>query len=244
MTDGRGKAPEAGPVRAFEVPEVRSLRVSNGLTLRVARQPRLPLVSAVLVLPSGESSLEHALAGLAVLAADALDGGTALHSAAELAAELESIGAPIHAGAGWDATTIGFTCLAERLPRALELLAEVIQSSTFPEEEVSRTRGQQMARLRQRAMDPASLANDSAARLIHPEEAPYSRPLTGTLSSVSAATSDALRGFAASHYRPGEGGLVLVGDVDIEAAAALAEACLRPSPPTRRRTSTPRARPR
>jgi zinc protease len=197
--------------------------LSNGLELRIARVSRLPLVSTVLVLPTAESALDEERAGLAVLSASALDGGTELRSASELADALESIGAALDTNAGWDATTVSLTCLPDRLPRALELLGEVVRDSTFPESEVSRARDQRLARIRQRAMDPGGMANDHAARLFYAEGAPYGRPVAGTLASVSAFDRDAVLEFARSSYRPGGAGIVMAGDLDERNVTALLE---------------------
>jgi len=219
----RSEPPAPAPVRAFEFPDIEASQLSNGLELRAARLPRLPLVSAVLVLAASESAVSDEQAGLAVLTGDTLDGGTAKHSASELAEAFESIGASLHASTGWDATTVSFTCVAERLPRALELMAEVVRSSVFPEREVARTRDQHMARLQQRRMDPGSIANDWASHLFYADGVPYARPLAGTEESLSRLDREAVVAFAERAHRPGRGGIVLSGDVDLREAAALAQ---------------------
>jgi predicted Zn-dependent peptidase len=157
------------------------------------------------------------------LSSEALEGGTSSHSAGELAEALESIGAELHTAAGWDATTVAVTCVAERLPRALALVAEVVRESNFPDAEVARARDQQLARIRQRAMDPGSLANDWAARLFYADGSPYGRPLSGSHSSVESFGRDAVKEYAERSYRPFGGGLVLTGDVDATSTLALVE---------------------
>jgi zinc protease len=180
-------------------------------------------VSAVLVMTASESMLENERGGLTVLTANALEGGTSTRTAGELAEAFESIGAELHAAAGWDATTLGVTCVAERLPQALALTADVVRRSVFPDAEVARARDQQLARIRQRAMDPAALANDWAARLFYEDGVPYARPLSGTHASVAAFGQGDVQRFADRSYRPFGGGLVLSGDVDVREAVALAE---------------------
>src|SRR5690606_28870260 len=131
--------------------------------------PRLPVVATALVIPAGEASLAGAQAGHAALTGDALEGGTRDRAGADLAEALEGIGAALHVSVGWDATTVSVTSLADRWEEALALLAEVVLEPAFGDEEVARVREQQLARLRQRAMDPGSLASDRAAELIHAE---------------------------------------------------------------------------
>lgn len=222
MTVDRSHPPAAGTVRPFEVPTVRSTPSVGGLTLRVARLPRLPVVAASLVIPAGEAGLELGRAGHAVLTALALEGGTRTYTGSALAEELEGIGASLQAFGGWDATTVSLACLADRLGEALELLAEVALFPAFPDEEVARIREQQLARLRQREMDPASLASDRAAELFHAPHVPYSRPVGGSLESVGYFGSREAAALAVERYRPHGGGLVVAGDVDAEKVAELA----------------------
>ena len=226
MTVDRSQPPEPGAVRHFEFPSVRSTPSAGGLTLRVARLPRLPVVAAALVIPAGEAGLELGRAGHAVLTADALEGGTRTHTGSALAEALEGIGASLQASGGWDATTVSLACLADRLEEALELLAEVVLFPAFPDEEVARIREQQLARLRQREMDPASLANDWAAELFHHPSVPYSRPAGGSPDSVGRFGSEEAAALAVERYQPHGGGLVVAGDVDTDEVAELAERVL------------------
>ena len=101
-------------------------------------------------------------------------------------------------------------------------MGEVVLQPAFSDEEIARVRDQQRARLRQRAMDPASLANDRAAELIHAPGVPYGRPASGTLATVDRFDRAAALVLAASHYRPRGGGLVVAGDVDAERVADVA----------------------
>jgi len=223
---GRASPPAPAPIRHFDFPEIDRRRLSNGLDLRVVRMPRLPVASVRLFVRAGEAALRHARAGLAVLTADALEGGTRARSGTELAAALEKIGARFDASGGWEGTSVDLYCVAERLPEALGLLAETLREPAFPEEEVDRARAQQLASLRQRLMDPGSLASDSALSRYYAEHVPYSRPLDGTVESVSTLGRSELAGYADANLRPGGGGLVVVGDVDAVEVQTLAERAL------------------
>lgn len=214
--------PLPGAVRPFEFPPVESRALDGGLALRVARLPRLPIVAVTLVLPAGEALLDEARAGHATLTANALEGGTRRRSGIELAEALEGIGASLGASAGWDSTTVSLAALADRLEDALALLAEVVLEPAFPHEEVARIRDQQLARIRQREKDPGSLASDRAAGLIYSADSPYGRPAGGVPASVMSFHEAEAAAVAASLYKPVGGGLVVAGDVDVDAVEALA----------------------
>jgi zinc protease len=128
----RSSPPPRGAIRDFDFPEVHRRALANGLDLRVVCLPRLPVVSVRLFMRSGEAALPYGRAGLAVVTADALEGGTKTHSGSELAEALERIGARFGAHGGWEGTSADVYCLAERLPEALALLAEAVREPAFP----------------------------------------------------------------------------------------------------------------
>ena len=72
----RTHPPSSGTMRAFDFPTVERLALPTGLDLRVAIMNRLPMVSLNLFMHAGEAALAPETAGLAVLTADALEGGT------------------------------------------------------------------------------------------------------------------------------------------------------------------------
>ncbi len=218
----RSRAPEPGPVRSFDFPPVESSTLPNGLGLRIARMDRIPLVTVSMVLDAGESLLSSGSAGLAVLSGMALDGGTEHRSGLEFAEALEGIGSGLSVHTGWDSTTVSLSCLAERKEEAVALLAEALLQPAFPEDEVTRLRNQRLAAIRQRRMDPGTLANDAAAHFFYSGESPYHRPLAGTPESVVPLGQDEIREFVRTRYMPKGSGLVVAGDVDVEEVEELA----------------------
>jgi predicted Zn-dependent peptidase len=187
--------------------------LDNGLRIRQIVRSDSPLVCAVLVLEAGESSSPLGKEGLAALAGDSLQGGTAFRSGAELAEELERLGSSLGVSVGWDGTTVAFTALAERADRMFDLLAEVSRSPAFPTDEVERVRSQRLATIAQRKMEPDCLADDELHRRIFPGSHPYHRPIGGTEESMSELGAEEVRAFALSHLGSGGGGMAIVGDV-------------------------------
>ena len=221
----RATAPSPGAIRNFDFPPVHRDRLDNGLEIRSVQAHRLPIVTVTLVLDAGEATVSGERAGLAVLTGDSLEGGTATRSGAELAEALESIGAGLSLGTGWDATTVALSCLPERLDEAMDILADVVLRPGFPADEVDRVRGQRLAAIQQRQMDPSSIASDAARRLTYAEGTPYGRALGGDVETVPSFGPEAAAGFVEARYRPGSAGLILVGDVDRGEMKAMAERC-------------------
>jgi zinc protease len=218
----RSVAPSGGVIRPFRLPAVESAKLGNGLQVLSMHRGEVPLVSVCLVLAAGEAGVPMEQGGLAVLTGDTLQGGTEQRSGVELAEALERLGTGLRVSTTWDATTLAFTCVAERLDGVMALLAEVACSPAFSTPEVDRLRRERLSSIRQRAMNPRDLADDELDRRVFASTHPYHRPLAGDERSVSRLNRDHLVAFAGG-YSPSGGGLLLVGDLSSDQAVQLAE---------------------
>ena len=194
------------------------------MDVRLVSGVPLPVVTAMVVLRAGETAAPAGREGLAVLAGDALEGGTTRLSSRELARALEDIGASFGAATGWDSTTVAVSCLAEHLPDAMPLLAEMVRSPAFESGEFQRYRAQRLATAAQRRMDPAALAADAHARFVFAEGGTYARPVGGTEASIGRVDAGDARDFVAARHGPAEAALVMVGDLEEDEALAVAGA--------------------
>lgn len=210
----RTVAPAPGPLRPFDFPAIDAGALSNGVPLDVIRLPRLPVATAYLVLPAREDQLGPDDGGLSILTAEALEGGTARRSGAELAVALEELGADVDVHAGWSSTTVSLSCLSDRLDAGLRLLGEMVREPGFDEAEVERARQQQLARIRQQSMDPGSVASHRAQAEFYADGEPYGRPAFGSAEAVEAWPHAAVKGWAESAYHADGAALVVAGDVD------------------------------
>lgn len=217
----RSRPPSRGTFSDFDFPTVNRQRLPTGLDLRVAQLHRLPVVSLNLFMRASEAALTPSNAGLSVATADTVEGGTKKRSGSALAEALEGIGARMSASAGWEGTSLSLSCLADRLPEALAIVAEAVLQPGFPENEVDRVREQQLAAIRQRLMDPSSLATDSANARFFADGVPWARRIEGSAESVSKIGPGEMAAWAEANYRPERGGLVVAGDVDAGEVAAM-----------------------
>jgi zinc protease len=205
--------PVAGTPRPYEFPTVRGHRLANGLRILVADLPGRPLVSASVVLPNGAADEPSELAGATVLAARAVSEGTEHYDAIALIEAAERLGASLHAEAGWDAFSAGVDVPAERLPQALELLAELLLRPTFPAAEVERLRDERLNDILQAKADPRRRAEETFIATIYAPSAPYHRPAGGTQESVERLGPDALRAAWAAGLDPARATIVIGGDL-------------------------------
>lgn len=221
----RRTPPLPGPLRPFHFPATHRRSLSSGLQVLVAERHDLPVVSLGMSVPASGLDEDPERAGAAAMAADLLDSGAAARTGPEIAAALEGLGVLEDTGASWDATYVGFTALRSRVEPASRIFADLIRSPDFPEGELERVRAQRLAAVAQRRADPGLLANEAALRFIYAPGTPYARPLSGTTASLRGLTRQDLREFHARRYRPAGATLLAVGDLRVDEAMEIAEAC-------------------
>ncbi|HEX7118454.1 MAG TPA: pitrilysin family protein [Longimicrobiales bacterium] len=222
-TFDRAAPPAIGPAPSVHPPNVRRLRLSNGLDVLVVQRHGPPIVDLRLVVRAGAAADTPDRAGRAGLAAEMLDEGTDRYGALELAEAVDRLGAELDVMATWDASVVTLHVLRRRLEPALELLAEVVAHPTFPEDELARVRAERLADLTRKRQEPRYLAIETFSAALYGPDHPYGATLSGTPESVQAIDREAVERFYRSHYRPGNAFLVAVGDVDPEALLARLE---------------------
>lgn len=225
-------APGAAPTLAIPTPTSQTL--PNGLRVISVRRDGLPLVTARLVIRSGDEMDPPSQAGLADLTANLLTKGAAGLTAPQIAAAAESLGSSLDAVAGWDESDVGITVTSPRLPQALALLAKVVRQPDFSARELKRAQAQAVDDVRLDLSRPATLAGLVAARGTFGTGA-YGHPRSGTPASIDRIGRADVQQWHAALYRPDNAILILAGDIAPARALQLARASFgdwpRPSTP-------------
>ena len=210
------------PATANMVPQ-RSV-LANGMILLTSEQRALPMVSIELLIDAGSRHDAPKQEGLANLTARLLTYGTQRRTALQISDTLDFIGASLSAGCGDDLANVSMTVLKKDLPTGLELLAEVLILSTFPQEEIDRQKQSIIASIKAREEDPGDIAQRRFAAALYPQS-PYGRPVEGSEASVKGLEQQSLKAFYERYYRPNRTILSVVGDISHqEVARALNEA--------------------
>jgi zinc protease len=160
--------------------------------------------------------------GLAFLTAQTLEMGTDAHAALELEEALSDLGADLSASAGRESSLATLEVLKRNLPAAMTLLAEVVERPTFPGPEIERERDRHLDNLEQQARNAGAVASRVRSMLAFGADHPYGKPLQGLPSTVATLTREDLQRFHDAYYRPASSALVLVGDLTLAEATALA----------------------
>jgi zinc protease len=208
------------PERPLEFPEFREMTLPNGLPVIVIEHGTQPLINVALYVRSGTAAEPAAQAGLAGMTAELLTKGTPTRTASQIAETIEGVGGELNASAGLDWLTVSTTVLAEHMPLAFELVADVTQRPTFPEQEVQVTRRRTLSGLQAELGQPGTIAERRFQRELYGPDHPYGvSPIPGT---VEAITRDQIAGFHRQHFAADNALLVVSGAVRADQVEALA----------------------
>jgi zinc protease len=150
--------------------------------------------------------------GLANLTAELLTRGTATRTAPQIDGAIEFVGGSLEANAGRDGITVSLSVLKKDLTLGFDLLAEVLRTPAFPQEDFDRKVKSIQAAIRRSEEDPQAVASRAFGELLYPGH-PYGHPVMGTIESVRVLTRDDVVRFHRSRYRPDAIILVVAGDV-------------------------------
>lgn len=199
----------------------------SGVTLVGRGDVENDLVAVKLHVRMGSADESDAEAGLSNLATRLLLKGTARHTAARLATDLESLGGRLTTGGAKEAATISLLCAREVLDPCLDLLIEAVTEPTFPEGEFETERQAALARIRARRDQLLGLAFDLFHELFYGPH-PFHKPATGYEASVKALKRSDIVSFYKRMVTAPNMVAAVVGRVDLDKIAARLDQGLAP----------------
>lgn len=207
----RQQAPAPLPPRSIKLPTASETTLSNGLTVVLVPDTRLPLVSYRLAFRTGDAHDPPELPGLTDLLTGLLTEGTESLTSRQIADQVARMGATLSAGANSDYTTVAASSLTTFNDSILKLLADVTLHPSLPTNEVELLKENTKESLRQQRAQPSFLATEMVSRVVFGRH-PYS-VIAPTLESLEATTRERLVEFHHSKFVPSNAVLVVAGDV-------------------------------
>jgi zinc protease len=197
-------------------------QLPNGAVVLVQQTALAPAVTIECAFDAGSLYDPPALPGVAYLAGRVLDRGTFGRSADVIAGELDDRGVALRITTTRHRLTVSCTCLVEDFADVLAIVLDIVRRPSFPGPEVENRRAETVTALRQDEDNPAVRAVDAVAGLIYGAHHPYGRKAKGTLAALERITREDLRAFHERRVRPSALTIAIVGDIEPEAAVALA----------------------
>jgi len=215
--------PPPGTLRPYVFPPVEQFQLPNGLKVILIQKHTLPVVEGRVLLDAGAQREPADKNGLASLTGSLLAQGTGNMTGAEIARAMDHFGAQYFTAGGYGAALVDVVALKTVFPQALALAARTVIAPSFPEAEVSRVKNQALAAYQQSHARTAGLAADAFVRAAFDSTAPFSRPVSGTPSTISGLTRDDVVSWHRTMYSPSAATLLLVGDLTAAEARTIAQ---------------------
>lgn len=192
----------------------------NGLRLLTEPMPGARSVSFGVWLTRGSRHEQAAHAGIAHLVEHMLFKGTATRSAQDIAQEIDSIGGQLDAFTAKECASYYVKVLDEHLPRAVDVLSDLLLRPAFDPEEV--------AREKKVVLEEIKMVEDTPDELVHElftqrfwSGHPLGRPILGVPDTVGPIDSATLRDYFSRAYTAGNLVIAAAGNVEHEAVRDL-----------------------
>jgi zinc protease len=219
----RANPPPAEPPSTLSLPVAASFKLPNGLTVLLAEQHQLPIVSAHLVVLSGSDANPVDKPGVASFTAQMLPEGTEHRSSNQIADDAAQIGSEVRESSASDQSSVSIRTLKPNVDAALNLLSDVALHPKFDPAEIERIRKIRETDILQIQDDPTQLAIGVMLKAVYGPNHPYGYREEGTIEVNKIISRDDMVKTWQRGYAPGNSALVLTGDLAQEEARRLAE---------------------
>jgi len=209
----RSVRPAAAKAPTINIKDSEVFTTSNGITVILSENHKLPTVSIDLVMGS-DPKVEGSKAGLSDMAGSLILSGTTNRSKDQLDNEKDYIGASLDASEN----SISLTCLTKHLDKGMALFSDVLFNANFPQSEFDRIKKQNESALMSAKSDPGTMADNAEKRVNFPGH-PYGDVMTE--SSLANITRDDVLNYYKETFTPKGSYLVLVGDLNKASAEKL-----------------------
>jgi zinc protease len=216
------RAPVSSEILHVTLPRPVATKLANGLTVMVLEQHKLPTVHILLQIGTGDMSDPKETPGLASFTAGMLREGTTHRTSAQLAADVDKLGAMLNCSSGFGSsdTRVSASGLSPSTSQILELMSDVVLHPAFPSDELEKYKQRQLSDLEQQRSQPRALAEERLRQALYGDfPAAVTMP---TPESINAATAERLKEFHDRNYVPSNAILIVVGDVKADEFQELA----------------------
>ena len=196
--------------------------LSNGLRVVAEYIPHFPSVSVGLWIGAGSMYETKEENGLSHFVEHMLFKSTENRTTKEIAVEMDALGGQVNAFTSKECTCYYAKVIAEHLPRAMNLLSDLLLHAKMDEEEFEKERGVILEEIAMGEDTPEDLVYDLLAEAYFGEH-PLARPILGTHEQIASVSRQALIEFRKKHYRPDNTVLAIAGQFDLEQFKMMAE---------------------
>jgi predicted Zn-dependent peptidase len=194
----------------------------SGLRVVSRTMPGIETAAVGLYAEAGSRHEPARLNGIAHLFEHMVFKGAGGRSAREISEAIEDVGGDLNACTDRDGTNFTASVLAEHVPLAVELIADLIRRPHFDAEDLEREKDVVLQELGEARDTPSDIIFDELWSAAFSDQ-PLGRAVLGEEQSIAAISVDDLHDWRSERYRAGSLFLVGAGKVDHDALVDLAE---------------------
>jgi predicted Zn-dependent peptidase len=214
--------------------------LDNGLQVIAELNDQARSVASGFFVKAGSRDESPELAGVSHFLEHMIFKGTPNRDALSVNRDFDRVGAKHNAQTSEEDTFYHVTCLPEYLPRAFEVLSDILRPS-LREEDFETEKKVIIEEIRMYLDNPMSVAYD-AAKAAHFGAHPLGQSILGTVDSIAALTVDQMRDYFARKYSPANIVLAFAGKTDWDQVIELTKSHCSAwqGPPSERQAVAPR----
>jgi predicted Zn-dependent peptidase len=211
---------------------VRLSSLANGLRIATDRIETVDTVALGIWVDVGTRHEPAAINGVAHFLEHMAFKGTERRSALAIAEEIEAVGGHLNAYTSRESTAYYARVLKEDVPLAFDILADILQHSTFDPQELDRERQVILQEIGQAYDTPDDIVFDYFQECAYPDQ-PMGRPVLGRPEIIRQLRREAVIAYLRDHYSAERMVLAASGNIAHDRLVALAEKLLADLPPHR-----------
>ncbi len=202
----------------------------NGIRIILSHTPSRVVYSGVYI-GVGSRHETGSDEGIAHFIEHSLFKGTTHRRAHHISSRIDGIGGELNAFTTKEETCIYATSLAEHLPRCLELFADILFCSIFPDAEIEKEKDVVLEEINSYSDTPAELIFDQFEEFAY-EGHPLAHNILGTKRNVRRFTPDRLRSRMQQEYTPDRMVVAVAGNIGFARLVKLCERFFQPETET------------
>lgn len=201
---------------------VRVTTLSNGLRVATDHMPHVETATVGVWVDAGTRHESAEINGISHLLEHMAFKGTTRRSAQQIAEEVEAVGGYMNAYTSRESTVYYLRVLKDDVALAVDILADILQHSTFDEEELERERSVVIQEILSADDAPDEIVFDHLQETAFPDQG-LGRSVLGPVETVRAIPRATIADYMRHHYTASRMVLVAAGNVDHDRIVALAE---------------------
>ncbi len=208
--------PKPGPTPAINIAKPKTFQLSNGLTVMVVENNKLPRVNASLSMDR-PPYYEGSVVGVSEIMAEQFENGTTNMSKDDFNKKVDYLGANL----SFSSNGASANTLSKYFPEALGLMADAIVNPKFSAEEIQNSKDRAIEGLKSEEKNASSIALKVSNALVYGKNT--SRGEFETVESINKIQLADVQNIYKKYYAPDNAYLVIVGDVKFDQVKPLVE---------------------